>query len=371
MKIVGIVAEYNPFHAGHRHHIAETRRRLGPDWGVAAVMSGHFVQRGDCAICDKWSRARAALAGGADLVVELPTVWAASSAEHFASGALALLQMLGAEALSFGSESGDADALRRAAEGLDGPDFRAALRRHLDRGLPFALCRQRAAEELLGERGAVCLSRPNDNLGVEYLRAAARLGFGPHVVAVPRIGAGHDGGAHPLYPSASHLRGEILRGERPMDNPASLQWVERAILARLRAMEPEELEKIPDSGEGLALRLHRAARQATGLEELYGLAKTKRYAHARIRRMVLWAWLGLEKGHRPERPPYVRVLGCTGRGREMLRQMQAPVPVVTKPTQGKGIALLEQEARCTDLYALCRETPQPAGAEWATSPVVL
>ena len=370
MKTVGIVAEYNPFHDGHRHHIAETRRRLGEDWGVVAAMSGNFVQRGDCAITDKWERARAAVEGGVDLVVELPTVWAASSAEHFAFGAVSILRLAGVDALSFGSESGDGERLAAAAAALDSAPFKGALRRHLDQGLPFALCRQRAAEELLGAEGAACLASPNDNLGVEYLRSAARLDFAPRVLAVPRVGAGHDGGHHPVYPSASHLREEILRGERPMANPAALRFHERGVLGRLRSMEVEELERLPDSGEGLAGRLHQAAREAVSLEQLYELAKTKRYAHARIRRLVLWAWLGLTERDRPERPPYLRVLAANGRGREILRELQG-VRVITKPAQGKGIPLLELEARCTDLYALCRRTPRPAGAEWITSPAIV
>lgn len=370
MKIVGIVAEYNPFHGGHGYHIAETRRRVG-ECAVVCAMSGNFVQRGDCAITDKWSRARMALEGGADLVLELPTVWAASSAEHFAFGAVSVLRAAGAEILSFGSESGDGEALKRAAAALDSEKFKAALRSHLDEGLPFALCRQRAAEELLGEEGAACLSRPNDNLGVEYLRAAARLGWAPEIVAIPRVGAGHDGGDHEAYPSASFVREQILSGTLPMDYPASLKYNERGVLTRLRAMEEADFADLPDSGEGLDKRLCDAARQAVTLDELYGLAKTKRYAHARIRRMVLWAALGLRESDRPTEVPYLRVLGANGRGRAVLKAIPESVTVITKPTHGKGIPLLELEARCTDFYALCREKVCPCGTEWSTSPIIL
>lgn len=372
LRRVGIVAEYNPFHAGHAYHIAAARRRAG-ECAVVCAMSGNFVQRGECAITDKWSRARAALEGGADLVLELPTVWAASSAERFAFGAVSILRAAGAEILSFGSESGDGEALQRAAAALDSERFRAALRGHLDEGLPFALCRQRAAEELLGKEGAACLSRPNDNLGVEYLRAAARLGWTPGVVAIPRVGAGHDGGDHEAYPSASFVRGEMLAGRLPADNPASLRFAERAVLARLRSMALSDFEALPDSGEGLAGRLYDAVRRAVSLEELYDLAKTKRYAHARIRRLVLWAALGLRESDRPEHPPYLRVLGFNERGREVLREIKerAALPVITKPTHGKGDPLLELEARCTDLYALCREKAGPCGAEWSTSPIIV
>ena len=371
MKIVGIVAEYNPFHAGHRYHIEETRRRLGEDCSVVAVMSGNFVQRGDCAITDKWTRARMALEGGADLVLELPTVWASASAEHFAFGAVSILKNAGVEVLSFGSEDGNADLLKQVAAVLDSEEFRTALRKHLDEGLPFAVCRQRAVEDIMGADGASCLSGPNNNLGVEYLKAANRLDFHPQVIAVPRVGAAHDGGAHEEYPSASHVRELIMDGKLPMENPASLRYNERGMLSLLRKMELRDFEALPDSGEGLAVRLWESVRKAETLEQVYDLTKTKRYAHARIRRMVLWACLGLKQDDRPDLPPYLRVLGANGRGRAVLREIPEDITVITKPSHGKSIPLMELEARCTDQYALCRRNVMPCGAEWNTSPVIL
>ncbi len=368
MKVVGIVAEYNPFHGGHAYHIAETRRQLG-DCAVVAAMSGNFVQRGECAITDKWTRAGMALEGGADLVLELPTLWAVSSAEQFAFGAVSILKQAGADAISFGSESGDVAALKRIAAALDSEAYKHALRTYLDQGLPFARCRQLAAEELLGEQAAL-LENPNDNLGVEYLRAAARLGWSPVVVAVRRVGAAHDGGDHPQYPSASFVRQQILAGERPMKNPASLAFNERAVLARLRAMTEVGFAALPDCGEGLSNRLYTAARKALTLTEFYDLAKTKRYAHARIRRAVLWAALGLTAADRPDTPPYLRVLGANGRGRAVLKAIPGEITLITKPAHGKGLPLLELEARCTDFYGLCRERVEPCGKEWTTSPVM-
>lgn len=368
MKIAGCVAEYNPFHAGHRYHLEETRRRSGAD-AVVAVMSGNFVQRGACAITDKWARAEMALAGGADLVVELPTVWAAASAEYFAGGAALLLRELGVSILSFGSESGDGPALSRLADCLDREPFRAALREYLDRGLPFAACRQAAAERVVGVEGAAPLKSPNDNLAVEYLRAARRLGWEPEALPVPRLGPGHDGGDHPQFPSASRLRERILAGELPMENPACLQYAERAVLARLRRMGPEEYAALPDCGEGLDRRLMGAARSAVSLAEVWDKAKTRRYAHARIRRAVLWAALGLTAADRPARPSYLRVLGASGRGREVLRGLKTALPVVIKPARAR--TLLEAEARCTDFFSLCRRRITPAGGEWTHSPVML
>ena len=136
-------------------------------------------------------------------------------------------------------------------------------------------------------------------------------------------------------------------------------------------MTAEDFTRLPDCGEGLAVRLYEAARKAVTTEELYDLAKTKRYAHARIRRAVLWAALGLTEADRPDAPPYIRVLGANGRGRQVLKQMDPGVPVITKPAHGKGIPLMELEARCTDFYALCTQKPAPCGAEWTTNPVIL
>lgn len=373
MVVAGIIAEYNPFHAGHALHIRETRRRLG-DCAIVAVMSGNFVQRGDCAVLDKWARARAALEGGADLVLELPTVWAAASAESFARGAVELLAAAGvATHLSFGSECGDVEALQQVAACLDSEFYHAGLRRFLDEGMPFAACRQAVVRGMLGRDLAGLLSQPNNNLGVEYIRALSALNSQIQPVTVLRAGAAHDGGQHPQYPSASYLREKILRGELNADNPAGLKCGERGALARLRAMDEGDFAALPDCGEGLSNRIFRAVRQGRTLEEVYDLAKTKRYAHARIRRAVLWGALGLRACDRPVHPTYLRVLGASGRGRELLREMRgrAALPILTKPAHGKGIPLLELEARCTDFYQLCRETPGPCGLEWTTNPVML
>ena len=183
METVGIVAEYDPFHRGHAWHIAETRRLLGGG-AVVCVMSGHWVQRGACAVTDKWTRAAAALMGGADLVLELPTPWAMASAEPFARGAVALLHATGVvDALSFGSEAGKLAPLEGAAAALDAPDYPERLRAALARGLSFPAARQEAAG------GAPCLSTPNNNLGVEYLRALRARDSPIWPTTVPRRGA--------------------------------------------------------------------------------------------------------------------------------------------------------------------------------------
>ena len=392
MRVIGIICEYDPFHLGHAWHIAQTRRTAGGESAVVCCMSGHWTQRAECAIADKWTRAGLALAGGADLVVELPLPWALSTAERFAQGGVGLLAALGAEALSFGSESGDLPALRQTAECLDTPEYQTALRGALKAGEPFARAGQRAAEALLGP-AAACLAAPNDNLGVEYLRAIWALERPMEALTIPRRGAGHHS-ASPVdgFASASQIRRLLWAGRgaeagtllppgtvEALGEPARLDWAERAILARLRTMTVEDFAALPDSGaaEGLPVRLYRCARQGAGLEEFYTLAKTKRYTHARLRRLAVSAFLGLREADIPSAPLYVRVLGMNRRGMEVLRGRDSnpTVPVLTKPAHVKSLSLPAQslfalESRGTDLYGLCFSAPRPCGLEWTHSPVV-
>jgi len=411
------VAEYDPFHSGHGYHISQSRKVLGADTAlpVVAVMSGNWVQRADCAIADKWLRARIALLGGADLVLELPTVWATASAEGFARGAVALLAASGVVGwLSFGSECGDICRLRQAAACLDSPAYQTELRRFLDKGMPFAACRQAAVRELLGEELSDLLSQPNNGLGIEYIRALDAQKSSIRPMTVQRLGAAHgqilpshpEGGAccpthAPLpaakFASATQIRRDLRAGaweraelylghegrlllERCPTGLPMLERAERAILSRLRTMTAEEWSRIPDSGaaEGLPQRLERAGRQCTDLDRFFDLAKTKRYTHARLRRLMLRAYLGITARDIPAAPPYLRVLGSNSRGREVLRAMKdrAALPVITKPAHAKqldpaGQALFHLEARCTDLYDLCFETVPAPGWEWTTGPVMM
>ena len=401
MQVAGIVAEYNPFHLGHGWHIAETRRLLGGDAGIVCVMSGNFVQRGEAAAMDKRRRAECALLGGADLVLELPTLWAAASAESFAQGAVALLAATGVvDVLSFGCESGDAAALSAAADCLLTDAHRDLLREDLARGVSFPVARQTAAERLIGP-AASCLSTPNNNLAVEYLKALKLLRSPIAPLAVARVGAGHDAAAPADgFASASAVRAMLKDGRweeagrylppstlallsREAEQgrcPAGLEQCERAVLARLRTMDEADFAALPDSGaaEGLPHRLTEAVKASCSIEAFCAAAKTKRYTHARIRRLVLWAFLGLTAADRPASPPYLRVLGFNRRGQALLRNMEkcAALPILVKSAHARRLPrparrLFELEARCTDLYALCSPLPRPCGLEWTTGPVIL
>lgn len=396
MNIAGITAEYNPFHTGHAYQISALKAQLGPDTSVVAVMSGSWVQQGRPAVTDKWTRARMALNGGADLILELPTVWAAASAESFARGAVELLCRCGViDTLCFGSETGELAPLLAAAECLDSPDYPEQLRKALEGGASFAAARQAAVEALIGPSGAA-LASPNNNLGVEYLRALRSLHSNIKPVTIRREGAAHNSldRTGEGFRSATQLRQHLARGEweavRPYVPAGNLDILqsapladprlgERAVLACLRKMTAEDWARLPDAGagEGLPQRLERAGRQCQSLDDFFTLAKTRRYAMARLRRMALWAFLGLTAADIPDEPPYLRVLGFNARGREVLKQMKttAQLPILTKPAHareldGPGRRLFELEAQCTDLYGLFLPQLPPPGQEWTRGPII-
>lgn len=392
MPTIGIIAEYNPFHSGHRHHIQTVRRAFGAGSAIVCAMSGNWVQRGQPALADKWTRAALALAQGVDLVLELPTLWAAASAEPFARGGVGLLAATGVvDILSFGSETGDLAPLQQAAHCLHSPAWKTELRRALDKGLSFPAARQAAATTLLGS-AADCLGQPNNNLGVEYLLAIRTLGakLTPHTI--PRLGADHDQAERDeTHASASYLREKLLAGDEDLSpylshhaqkllrtDPADFAYCPRAVLARLRGMNDTDFARLPDCGEGLSNRLSAAVQTAASLDELYRQVQTKRYPLARIRRLILWAFLGLTAADRPAALPYLRVLGFTHRGQALLRQMKttATLPVLVKPAHAVKLPahaqqVFQLEARCTSLYDLCRrDFGKTAGKnEWTQNPV--
>lgn len=375
MDAVGIIAEYNPLHRGHLLHLSRTCA-LRPGAVVVVCMSGNWVQRGDCAVADKWRRAQWAVQSGADLILELPTVFALASAPVFARGAVALLAAAGITHLSFGCETPDLPQLQTLAQALDSPGFDQALQPFLAQGLSYPAARQRAVAQLLDEPAAQLLSTPNNNLAVEYLRA---LPVDITPIAVQREGV-HDGQLNQEYPSASALRSLLREGDItlaaphltvPWEGPGyDIRHLETSILCKLRQLEPEQLQAIPDAGDGLAQRLCRAGRQAGSLAELYALTKTRRLTLSRIRRVTLWAFLGLTATDRPTLPGYLRPLAMSRRGAEYLSELKGDchLPILTKSADHKE--LLAQESRLTDLFSLCAASPLPCGEEFRHSPFV-
>ena len=269
---IGIICEFDPLHSGHARLLSHARA-MGAD-AVICAMSGNFTQRGSFAALDKRARAEMAVCCGADLVVELPTVWAMSPAETFARGGVQLLALTGVDTLLFGSECGELSALRRLADCLDSPAFADRLTA-ADSGATFAVRRQRAAAALLGDADAALLESPNNTLAVEYLRALRRTGASMTPATLLRTGAAHDGAPEDGTASASYLRqllrqgqgeaacgftppeaADILRRELSQSRVADGALCERAVLSRLRVMTEEDWRGYDPGGEGLYHRLY-------------------------------------------------------------------------------------------------------------------
>jgi predicted nucleotidyltransferase len=391
MKISGIVAEYNPFHAGHAWHIAQTRA-VGATH-IVAVMSGCTVQRGAFAIASKQARARMALAGGADLVLCLPTPWSCARAQDFSRAALWILHNFGCiDLLSFGSECGNAALLQRAAVLLREGSVQNALHRGVGEGASFARARQAALAQADPALARI-LRCPNDTLGVEYCLSTAALGACWEVLAVPRRGAGHDEIGATAYPSASELRiifqnrgvpqedfSGILAAESAANRaPVDMKKLETAWLSRLRCMSVEEIACLPDISEGLEHRLHRAIRQGNSVAEILHMATGKRVPTARVRRILFHAFVGVRAAHVAALPRFIQVIGHNAKGREILKKAKttAALPVVLRTadlTQSVDYQAREQfatECRAADLMALAMPGVQPCGQEERREVVVM
>ena len=376
----------------------EQLRQQGMD-AIVCAMSGNFVQRGEFALLNKQSRAEMALRCGADLVLELPTVWSAAGAERFARGGVSLLEQTGVVThLAFGSECGSAEELYRLAEILDSETYQAMVQKELLSGKSFAVCRRMAVAKIAGEETAALLDAPNNNLGVEYCRALRRMRSTMAVTTVSRTGADHDGAPKDGIASASHVR-RLLAENRvaeavtylPQESaqillrelaegraPVRMEHCERAILACLRRMEEADFFPYDGGGEGLYRRVYRAVQENCTVEEIQDAAKTKRYSHARLRRMLLAAYLRLPTESVPEQLPYLRLLAANQRGRQLLRTMQKNhVPVLTKPADVARLgataeALFKAEAQRTDVYTLAYPDVHQSrcGADWRAVPIL-
>lgn len=351
MNLLGIIAEYDPFHFGHQYHMEKSREVSGCD-AVVCVMSGDFTQRGGPAFLDKFARSEMAVRCGADLVIELPVPWAMAGAETFARGAVGLLDALGCVAkLSFGSECGDADRLMKLAELLLTPELDITLSRQLSLGLPYAKARQRAVELMAGEENARLLTLPNNILGIEYGKALLTLQSSICPISVRR-----EGSAHNAEGSASELRTRYARGEdisaglpegaaavllreREQGRVADPQRLETALLSRLRMLSEADFHALPDCAEGLENRLYRAARLCGSEANILDAAVSKRYPRARLRRMLWGAALGLRKEDNEGIPPYIRPLCANEKGREILRELKktASLPILSRGGQVKEL----------------------------------
>ncbi len=399
MHIAGIIAEYDPFHKGHATHIAATRAENGGGaTHIVTVISGSFTQRGEPALLSKFRRAEMALAEGADLVLELPLPYAMAPAEMFAGGGVAILKALGCvNTLSFGSECGDTESLIRLATLSDRADYKAELQKALNSGIPYAAASQTAAAALLGEEAASPLASPNNTLGLEYMRAAQRQHTDFTFFTLQRQGALHNDNAPKQgLSSASLLRKYVRKKQtdtaaqymppaafsilKEADNQGETALhthrLETALLARLRQMNASDFSKLPWLSEGLENRLYKISRTAATYKELLQEGKTRRYPMARLRRVLWAALLGITAEDIAAPPPYMRVLGMNGRGREILSTASPSLPLLTRSGQvaeldERGKRLFTLECSATDLHALTMTNPLPCGTDHTHKLIVI
>ena len=398
MKIGGIVAEYNPFHNGHKYQLQKSVE-TGELTHTVAVMSSNYVQRGEAAILSKWARAETAVKNGVDLVIELPTLWSSSYAQRFALGAVSLLDALGCvDALSFGSEIGNIDELIACKNAINSDEVKERLKENLDLGLGFATARAEALRSVCGNRFFDILEGANNTLGIEYLNALDTLGSDIVPMTIRRKGAAHDSIMRSdNFASASEIRRMIRENNKEWEMyvpqsvadiynreasdekaPCLNEKLEFSILCCMRQLSAEDIGLSPDVSEGIEYRIHDAALKARTLDELYSLAKTKRYSHARIRRIVLHAFMGFTKDDYKGNPPYIHVLAMNDKGKEILKEAKekAKLPIVTKASDfdelneyGKHVFSLED--MCTDVFSLSSPAILPCGREKTNGIIVL
>lgn len=386
IKTAGIIAEYNPFHNGHQYQIEEIRRQTGADFVIAA-MSGDFVQRGEPAIFDKYTRTRMALCGGADLVVELPALFATSSAEDFAACGVSLLGSLGTDFLCFGSESGNLIHLQNAAEILseESAIWQPLLQTYLKQGETYPSARSLAVAELTGDPGlSTLLAAPNNILSVEYLKALKQQGSSMIPVTIRRRGCGyHDTECSAPYASASAIRlllsqsavlesTETLRMQIP---PAVFEaLLEEGALAKpvfaddlsellqfrlLSAVQrQEDLSRFLDFSSELAARLTRQVLHFAPFSEQILQLKTKGYTYTRVSRALLHLLLDITKEQSSQAKglgyaPYARILGFKKSAGPLLSHLrrQSRIPLITKTADAKKLLSTEAlKVLETDFY---------------------
>lgn len=394
MKVAGIIAEYNPFHNGHAL-LAEKARKAGATH-IVAVMSGNFVQRGDIAVFPHGTRAEAALACGVDLVIQLPCVYVLSGAQSFARAGVEILNALGCvDELVFGSECGDVEKITSAADYIYGDEITPHIKAELDKGISFAAARENALR-LVNAEAAEIIKQPNNILGVEYAAAIKRAGSRMKPVTFAREGAEHDStGANGNIASASHIRNMIESGGKwksfvpqkaaeiykkateENKGPVFSENAEKSVLYSVRMLSREDFGNAPDISEGIENRIYEAARKAVSLNELYDIAKTKRYSHARIRRIILNSFLGITAKDAAIPVPYIRVTGFNSNGAEILRSIKDKtlLPVITKAADVSSLSedverMFKIECRAGDLYTLFQPETKPCGEEKAFIPIV-
>ena len=389
-KVIGIIAEYNPFHNGHLYHLQKSLQLTHSSYSIA-VISGNFTQRGSTSLVDKWAKAEMAIKNGIDLVLELPLLYSISSAENFAEGAIKILDSLKVvDYLSFGSESGDISTLNMVADILykEPKAYKNILSHELSKGLSFPKARENALLMYLNDirRFSNVLSSPNNILGIEYLKALKKLKSPMIPVTIERYNTGyHDTAYNGNVASATAIRNivknngwDILRKVVPENTFSTLlenikvghvvpdlSVFERQIIYNLRKMSIQEIAELPDVSEGLENAIKNAANSCNSVVEFLNIIKSKRYTNTRLQRILLYALLGITKKDialSKKAIPYIRVLGFNNKGKYLISEVARANPKLEIITSVKKYMdssnnknsryMLEKDIWATNVYTI-------------------
>lgn len=407
--VLGIIAEYNPFHNGHLYHIQESKKQTGAEY-VICIMTGNFTQRGDTSLVNKWVKARMCLENGADIVIELPTIYSISSAENFAEGAIKILDSLKiVDTLSFGTETQDFAALNNIANVVyyEPKEYVSLLNHELGKGVSFPKARENAVLMYLNDikRYANILSGANNILAIEYIKALRRLKSNLKPFSVQRKKVYYNDehivddfasatairkmvkreqyeDIRKVVPKNSYalLQEEIKRGNIVM----GLESFEKEILYTLRKMTIKEIQNLPDVTEGLENNIKNAANSCNNLQDLMNIIKSKRYTQTRIQRILLYSLLGITKKDMEiarKITPYTRVLGFNEKGKEMLSDICHINPKINIVTSVKKFMdnssnknlkeMLEKDIFASNVYTLGYAYDSWANLDYTNKLIVL
>lgn len=409
-KILGIITEYNPFHNGHLYHLKESKKQTNCQYSIC-VMSGNFTQRGSTSIIDKWSKAKMAIQNGVDLVIELPTLYAISSAENFAYGAIKVLDSLNIVTdISFGTESNNINLLDNISHLLltEPEEFKALLNEELGKGVSFPKAREIACTKYLQKNSPEnislynnILSSPNNILGIEYLKSLKKLNskITPHIIN--RIESDHNSiDIKNNIVSSSAIRNiisknqnlEILKNLMPensynilMENFKSghivpdISGFEKEIIYSLRQMSTQDISKLADVKEGLEYKIKDAANSCNNLDTFFDIVKSKRFTHTRLQRILLYSLLNITKEDMllsKKITPYIHVLGLNSNGRNLLSQISKTNPELRIITSVKKFEntctdlnlkhILEKDILATNIYTLAYTKNSFANLDYTT-----
>lgn len=399
MNITGIITEYNPFHNGHLYHLSQAKKITKCD-GVVCIMSGNFVQRGGPAIVDKWKRAEMALANGVDLVIELPTIYAVSSAEYFATGAVSILNSLGIVSnLFFGSECGDVNKLYKIAKLLtsESIEYKELLKKHLSLGLPYVKARELALIDFSkDEEIKNVISSSNNILGIEYIKAIIKLDSKIKPFTLKREGSSYNEKTlNNTFSSATSIR-EALKEDTELKSLEKFMPKESILLmsellnTNYNFSFDEDIfqyikyklstrcvnfNNLCEVNEGLDKKLLKEISTSSSLNDLILKVKSKRYTYTKISRLLTQIYIGLDNynlnPHSTSNFNYARVLGFNKKGREILSLIKksSEIPILTKIPKNHNNILLDLDIQATRAYSLLNQKVNP-NSDYLLKPII-